>query len=105
MIINVTDANFDALVVNNEMPVAVDFWANWCKPCLELGKILEELAPLFAGKAVIAKLNVDVNPVISTRYMVLGLPTILIFKNGEIVYKITGNCSRNIVEKAIQQQL
>jgi thioredoxin 1 len=105
MITNVTDTNFDALVLNNEMLVVVDFWANWCKPCLELGKTLEELAPTFEGKAMIAKLNVAHNPVISTRYMVLGLPTILIFKNGEIVNKITGKCSKNVIEKAIIQQL
>ena len=84
------DSNFEELVLKNDKPVLVDFWAEWCHPCRSMGPMIEELSTEFQGKAEIGKLNVDYNSAITTRYQIRNLPTIIIFKNGTIVDKIVG---------------
>ena len=84
-IVYTTDASFDADVLKAELPVLVDFWAEWCGPCRMIGPILEDLAKEYAGRVKIVKLNVDDSSVSAATYGVRGIPTLLLFKNGELV--------------------
>jgi thioredoxin 1 len=95
-----TDANFDLEALKSELPVVVDFWAEWCGPCRMIGPIMEELAESFDGKAKIGKLNVDENPQIAMKYGVRSIPTVLFIKNGEVVDKVIGAVQKSVfVEK------
>ncbi|NOZ72698.1 MAG: thioredoxin [Chloroflexi bacterium] len=87
--IHVTDANFDQ-VINGPLPVLVDFWAPWCGPCHMIAPAVEALAKEFAGKLVVAKLNVDENQRTASRYSVMSIPTLIIFRNGKAVDRVTG---------------
>lgn len=90
-----TDATFEAEVLQSAEPVFVDFWAPWCGPCQMMGPIVEELSKEYdAGKIKIAKLNVDDNPVTAGKYQVLSIPTFLVFKNGTVVDKLVGGMSK-----------
>lgn len=90
MTIEVTDANFDEIVLQSDKPVLVDFWAEWCGPCRMVGPIVNELSDDYDGKAIMTKLDVDSNPAISQKYGIRNIPTLLFFKNGEIVDKQVG---------------
>jgi thioredoxin 1 len=87
---NVTDATFEADVLKNEKPVVVDYWAEWCGPCRQVSPVLEEIASEHADKIEVVKLNVDENPVTSQRYRILNIPTLSVFKDGEVVKEIVG---------------
>ena len=80
----ITDASFQADVLDSDTPVLVDFWAEWCGPCKQIGPSLEEISDELAGKVVIAKINIDENPDAPGKYGVRGIPTMILFKNGEI---------------------
>ena len=86
----VTDATFEDEVLKNEKPVVVDYWAEWCCPCRQVSPVLEEIASEHADKIDVVKLNVDDNPVTSQKYRILNIPTLSVFKDGEVVKEIVG---------------
>jgi thioredoxin 1 len=86
----VTDATFEADVLKSDKPVVVDYWAEWCGPCRMVAPVLEEIATEHADKIDVVKLNVDENPVISQKYRIMNIPTLGVFKDGEVVKEIVG---------------
>ena len=97
MALELTDANFDELVLKSDKPVIVDLWAVWCGPCRMVGPIVQEIGEEYEGQAVVGKLDVDNNPEIAKRYGIRNIPTILFFKNGEIVDKQVGAVPKQIL--------
>ena len=98
-----TDSSFDEEVKNGV--VLIDFWAEWCGPCRRLGPTVDALATEYDGRATVAKMNVDENPNIPGRFMIRGIPTMLIFKNGELADQIVGLASKEEIAKKLDQQL
>lgn len=90
MALEITDATFDEVVLKSEKPVLVDFWAAWCGPCRMVGPIVDEIHTEYEGKAVIGKVDVDANQEFAAKYGVRNIPTVLVFKNGEVVGKQVG---------------
>lgn len=105
MTIEVTDSDFDEIVLKSDKPVIVDFWAEWCVPCRIIGPIVSELAEEYQDKAVVAKFDVDSNPEISAKYGIRNIPTILFFKNGENVDKQVGVVPKSSIESKLQALL
>jgi len=94
-IIQVTDDSFEEDVLKSEIPVLVDYWADWCSPCKQIAPILDEVAPEYVGKVKIAKLNIDDNPKTPVKYGVRGIPTLILFKNGELEATKVGALSKS----------
>lgn len=105
MIIDVTDANFDDVVLKSDKPVIVDFWAEWCGPCRMVGPLVKEIGADYEGRAVVTKLDVDSNPEVSAKFGIRNIPTILFFKNGEIADKQVGAVPKSILVNKLEALL
>ena len=105
MVLELTDANFDELVLKSDKPVLVDFWAEWCGPCKMIGPTVEEIAKEYEGKAVVGKLNVDENSAVSTQFGIRNIPALLYFKNGQVVDKQVGAVPKSILANKLEAQL
>nr|WP_305765432.1 thioredoxin [Elizabethkingia bruuniana] len=99
MALEITDSTFSE-IINSDKPVLVDFWATWCGPCRMLGPIIEEIATDFEGKAVVGKVDVDNNQQISMEFGIRNIPTVLIFKNGEVVDKLVGVSPKRLLRRS-----
>ncbi len=104
-IMELTDANFDQEVLKSEQPVLIDFWAVWCGPCRALAPIVDEVAQSYSGKVKVMKMNVDENPGTPGRYGIRGIPTLLIFKGGQVKEQIVGYVPKETIEKAIDKHM
>jgi thioredoxin 1 len=100
----ITDANFDT-TINGEKPVLVDFWAEWCGPCKRLAPTVDELATDYDGKVVVGKLNVDDNPNTAFKFSIRGIPTILLFKGGQVVEQVVGIAAKADLKKVIDKHV
>jgi thioredoxin 1 len=102
--IEITDANFDE-IINGDKPVLVDFWAEWCGPCRMVGPVVEELAGEYEGKVVVGKVDVDANPQTSMKFGIRSIPTLLVFKNGQIVDKQVGAVPKHVLAQKLEAQV
>ncbi len=101
MAVEVNDANFDEVVLQSDIPVLVDFWAEWCGPCRMVAPIVEEISEEYKGKAIVAKMDVDSNPIIIAKFGIRNIPTILFFKNGEVADKQVGAVPKTVIAQKI----
>jgi len=104
-VLHITDKSFDLEVLRSDVPVLVDFWATWCAPCRAIAPIVEEMAETYSGKVKVGKVNVDENPSTPGKYGVRGIPTLILFKKGEVVDQVVGAVPKSqvkgLIEKAI----
>lgn len=105
MALELTDSNFEEVVLKSDKPVLVDFWAEWCGPCRMVGPVVEELAKEYEGKAVIGKLDVDNNPRIATEFGIMSIPALLFFKDGKVVDKQVGAVPKHVLANKLNAQL
>ncbi|MDD6180564.1 MAG: thioredoxin [Desulfovibrionaceae bacterium] len=104
MAAEITDATFDSVISGAGQAVLVDFWAPWCGPCRALGPVIEELAKEYEGKVQVVKMNVDENPSTPARFGIRAIPTLILFKNGEVVEQITGAVAKSALQDMLAQK-
>ena len=102
-LIEFTDDNFDAEVLKSDLPVLVDFWAEWCGPCKMIGPIVEEIAGDYAGKVKVGKVNVDFNNQVAMQYGIRGIPALLVFKGGAVANQIVGAVPKNNITQILDE--
>jgi thioredoxin 1 len=102
--IEITDANFEQLI-QSDKPVLIDFWAEWCGPCRMVGPVVEELASEYEGRAIVGKLDVDANPQVSGKLGVRSIPTLLVFKNGQLIDKQIGAVPKHVLAQKLEAHL
>lgn len=105
MALEITDATFDEVVLKSDKPVMVDFWAAWCGPCRMVGPIIEQISEEYKGKAVVGKVDVDAHQEYAAKYGVRNIPTVLVFKNGEIINRQVGVAPKNTYTDALDAAL
>lgn len=105
MALQITDASFDEVVLKSDKPVLVDFWATWCGPCRMLGPVIEELATEYEGRVVVGKVDVDNNQEFAAKYGVRNIPTVLLFKDGEVVGRQVGVAPKKTYTDALDSLL
>lgn len=105
MALEFSDSNFEEEVLKSDTPVLVDFWAEWCGPCRMIGPIVEELSSEYEGKIKVGKLNIDHNPSVPMSYGIRSIPTLLVFKNGELVDKVVGAVPKSTIASKLESQL
>jgi len=105
MALELTDQNFEELVLKSDKPVLVDFWAEWCGPCRMVGPVVDELSSEYEGKAVIGKVNVDTNPNVAMQFGIRNIPALLFFKGGQVVDKQIGVAPKSVLAGKIVAQL
>lgn len=104
-IVEVTDENFAAEVLQSEIPVIVDFWADWCAPCRMVSPVIEELAGEMAGRVKVAKLNVDLNRETASRYDIMSIPTVILFEGGKLSKQVVGALAKESLVRELGLQL
>ena len=104
-VLHINDADFESVVVNSDIPVLLDFWAPWCGPCKMIAPVLDELAPEFAGKVKIVKMNVDDNQATPSQFGVRSIPTLLLIKNGQVVATQVGALPKTQLANFINQHI
>lgn len=102
-VMTATDANFDSDVLKSSIPVLVDFWAEWCGPCRALAPTIDELAAQYEGKIKVFKINVDENPGVPGKYRIRGIPTLLFFKDGQLVDQLVGAQPKGVIAEVINR--
>lgn len=105
MALQITDASFDEVILKSDKPVLVDFWATWCGPCRMLGPVIEELATEYEGRVVVGKVDVDNNQEFAAKYGVRNIPTVLVFKDGEVVGRQVGVAPKKVYTDALDSLL
>ena len=103
--IEINDSNYEDILMNGDKPILVDFWAEWCGPCKMIHPVVEELAGEYEGKAIIGKVDVDNNPNVSAKFGIRSIPTLLVFKNGEVVDKQIGAVPKGVLAQKLDAQI
>jgi thioredoxin 1 len=102
---HVSDATFDAEVIKSATPVLVDYWAEWCGPCKMIAPVLEDVARSYAGRLTVAKLDIDANPAVTTKYGIRGIPTLILFKDGQVHAQKVGALSKSQLTAFVDSNL
>ena len=105
MVIEVTNQTFEEEVINSDLPVLVDLWAPWCRPCLIIAPVVDKLAEKYNGRFKFCRLNVDENPQIAARYQVMSIPTLMFFKGGQVADTVIGAVPEQVLQPKIEELL